>query len=105
MMIPDFADERINKKIAKFRSNGAGMTDYIIACGIRLKVFVAEDYTELIFCDVRGKFARIEYSRDETFCWITDGSHSRHILSAKLMEYLMSLSDDLAMWLLWNRIL
>lgn len=103
-MIPDFADERINKKIAKMKSDDYGQAEYIIAPGIRMKIFAFDSSIELYFWDVRGKFAKIEYD-PEPYCWLLDGWCHTGISSGKLMEFFMSISDDLTMWLLWNQIL
>lgn len=105
-MIPDFADERINEKIRRMMIEKYGRADYIVALGIKMTFFAMSSTIELYFWDIRGKFAKVEYDLDdEPYCWMVDGWHHTGISSAKLMEYLMSLSDELGEWLLWNRIL
>lgn len=106
-MIPDFADEAINKKIAKMKLAGAGRAEYIVASGIRLIIYVLGDIIELSFWDIKGKFAVASHYFDEgpSRYATVDVHHYVLTSSAGLMEYLMSLSDELGEWLLWNRIL
>jgi hypothetical protein len=111
-VIPDFADESINAAIAGADHDDVEAYEFDICHGFNGYLYL--DYAQPIL-----KIRRIEFVRDRyrsipiatieydcvTMCWLVDGTKHTGISGAALMDYLMSLSDELGEWLLWNRIL
>lgn len=104
-MIPKFADERLNEVVSSAYSDNWIPHTFDICDQFSGILHVGFGVIELKIKRNKKLIARIEYGYPETYCWSITNGNCIGIYQGILMEHLMSLSDDLAMWLLWNQIL
>lgn len=106
-MTISFADEALNKRFEKISLDRIGRIEIHITTEIRLVIYALDNLIEFGFYNNSfGKIAsKMLWVNGSETCYTNYGHHSRNMSSPKLMEHLMSISDNLGEWLLWNQIL